>query len=277
MKIRFVIGAVALAGALSGCSSMLTTTGAPIVDRSQYVGVADPAVSSAQTSPVVMSGSAMASGATHTVQPGDTLYSIATRNGCSPVELARLNGISDPTQLRIGMVLNLSEQRIAPVTQAYQEPEQSVSLQQPQGAVEQVGAATPQEQKPAGQAKLLGNTQLQWPCARNQVWMPFGQDGFKGIEIAGQVGDPVLAAAAGRVLYTSDNVAGYGQLIIMTHGDGAVTVYGHNSEIMVKRGDEVKLGQQIAKVGSTESPRPSLLFEVRYNDKPVDPLEYLPQ
>lgn len=275
MKIRLVVGALVMTGLLSGCSSMLTSTGAPIVDRSQYVGVTDNSQSApAQSYPIAQARS----GATHTVQPGETLYSIATRNGCSPVDLARLNGISDPTQLRIGMVLRLTEQRTEPVNQPYQPQGQSVSIDQPVTTTETVTTEQPdQAQAFSGGPKLLGETKLQWPCARNEIWMNFGQDGFKGIEIAGQLGDPVLAAADGRVLYTSDNVAGYGQLIIMTHGNGAVTVYGHNSEILVKRGDDVKLGQTIAKVGSTESKRPSLLFEVRYNDKPVDPLEYLPQ
>ncbi|MBQ5766607.1 MAG: LysM peptidoglycan-binding domain-containing protein, partial [Burkholderiaceae bacterium] len=97
MKIRLLAGAVAMAAALSGCSSMLESTRAPIYDY----GTGE--------RPVEMTG------ATYLVQPGDTLYSIATRNGCNPTELARANGISDPTTLRVGTVLNLTLGRIEPV------------------------------------------------------------------------------------------------------------------------------------------------------------------
>ena len=110
MKIRLLAGAVAMAAALSGCSSMLETTRAPIYDY----GTGE--------RPVEMTG------ATYLVQPGDTLYSIATRNGCNPTELARANGISDPTTLRVGTVLNLTLGRIEPVQEITPE---DVALSQP--------------------------------------------------------------------------------------------------------------------------------------------------
>ena len=96
-------------------------------------------------------------------------------------------------------------------------------------------------------------------------------------EIAGNMGDDVKAAAAGTVLYTGENVSGYGKLIILSHGPGAVTVYGHNSEILVQKGQQVTNGQVIAKMGNSDSNTVNLLFEVRHNDRPVNPLEYLPQ
>jgi len=87
----------------------------------------------------------------------------------------------------------------------------------------------------------------------------------------------VKAAAAGRVIYVDDKVVGYGKLIIIKHGDSEMTVYGHNSEILVQRGQDVKAGDVIAKMGDSDSKTVNLLFEVRVKDKPVDPLQYLPK
>ncbi|MBR2960883.1 MAG: M23 family metallopeptidase [Burkholderiaceae bacterium] len=260
MKIRLLAGAVAMAAALSGCSSMLEATRAPIYDYGTGAG------------------SVEMTGATYLVQPGDTLYSIATRNGCNPAELARANGISDPTTLRVGTVLNLTIGRIEPVQEITPE---DVALSQPvpdqEVTIDGVDL-TKEAPEPAFVQKTMGNTQLSWPVAvRGAVLTKFAQNGSKGIEIAGEMGSDVLAAAAGRVLYTGDNVSGYGNLIIITHGPGAVTVYGHNSEILVKKGDNVTNGQVIAKMGNSDSKSVNLLFEVRHNDKPVDPIQYLPQ
>ena len=120
-------------------------------------------------------------------------------------------------------------------------------------------------------------TLLSWPVAVGKILRQFSDENSKGIEIAGNMGDDVRAAAAGRVLYIGENVSGYGKLIIITHGPGAVTVYGHNSELLVKRGDNVTNGQVIAKMGNSDSDSVNLLFEVRHNDRPVNPVAYLPQ
>lgn len=260
MKIRLLAGVAAMAAALSGCSSMLEMTRAPIYDY----GSGD--------RPVEVTG------AMYMVQPGDTLYSIATRNGCNPTELARANGITDPTTLRVGTMLNLTLGRTAPVQEITPE---DVALTQPVPSQEVTidGVDLTQEStEPVFVQKTMGNTQLSWPVAvRGAILTNFGHNGAKGIEIAGEAGSDVLAAAAGRVLYTGDNVSGYGNLIIITHGPGAVTVYGHNSELLVKKGDNVTNGQVIAKMGNSDSKTVNLLFEVRHNDKPVNPIEYLPQ
>ncbi len=265
MKIRLLASVVALSAVLSGCSLMLETTRAPIYDYSTGIG----------------QGPVQVTGSTYLVQPGDTLYSIATRNGCNPTELARANGISDPTTLKIGTVLNLTAAR----TQAVQTiTPDDVALAQPVPSQEVLieGGDMTQPQATDGEPvfvqKTLGNTKLSWPVAvRGNIVTPFGKAGAKGVEIAGEMSSDILAAAAGRVLYTGDNVSGYGKLIIITHGPGAVTVYGHNSEILVQKGDNVTNGQVIAKMGNSDSKTVNLLFEVRHNDKPVNPIEYLPQ
>ena len=247
MKFRALVVAMMAGGLLAGCA--LQDVGAPIYSRTGSTGIGT-------------TGAVSVTGDTYTVQPGDTLYSIATRNGCNPTELAQANGITDPTLLAPGTVLRLTSARTQPVTELAAADAQLSSTEAP--------AAT-------GSQKLLGNTRLSWPVARGQILRQFSDENSKGIEIAGNMGDDVRAAAAGRVLYIGENVSGYGKLIIITHGPGAVTVYGHNSELLVKRGDNVTNGQVIAKMGNSDSDSVNLLFEVRHNDRPVNPVEYLPQ
>lgn len=268
MKFRALVVAMMAGGVLAGCA--LQEVGAPIYSRTGG-GVAT-------------TGAVSVTGDTYTVQPGDTLYSIATRNGCNPTELAQANGITDPTLLSPGTVLRLTSARTQPVD--------TIAVDVPSVATSEVTIGTePVATQSAGNTtvtlssapvtstaqKTLGNTKLSWPVARNQILRQFSDENSKGIEIAGNMGDDVRAAAAGRVLYTGENVSGYGKLIIITHGPGAVTVYGHNSELLVKRGDNVTNGQVIAKMGNSDSDSVNLLFEVRHNDRPVNPVEYLPQ
>ena len=234
MKFRALLVAMMAGGLLAGCA--LQDVGAPIYNRTGSTGIGT-------------TGAVSVTGDTYTVQPGDTLYSIATRNGCNPTELAQANGITDPTLLAPGTVLRLTSARTQPVSDL------AVDAPMPSTSEVTIGAQTTTAQ-PVRQ---------------------FSDENSKGIEIAGNMGDDVRAAAAGRVLYTGENVSGYGKLIIITHGPGAVTVYGHNSELLVKRGDNVTNGQVIAKMGNSDSDSVNLLFEVRHNDRPVNPVEYLPQ
>ena len=284
MKFRLLLSAATVAALLAGCA--LQDTGAPIFDRTAQGSA------TATTSPVM-------TGQTYVVQPGDTLYRIAVNHGCDPTELAQANGITDPTQVSIGTVLRLTAPRTAPVTTVAvdavtgtdsqtvvvgdpyaQGNSQSVDLTGSQDStsvsLNTTTTAPTQPVAPAGQ-KALGNTVLSWPVARGPILTQFSDTGSKGVEIGGQMGADVRAAAAGRVIYTGENVSGYGKLIIVSHAPGVVTVYGHNSELLVKRGDNVTNGQVIAKMGDSDSRTVNLLFEVRYNDKPVNPLEYLPQ
>ena len=94
--------------------------------------------------------------------------------------------------------------------------------------------------------------------------------------IAGKPGDPVLAAAAGRVMYTGTGIRGYGKLIVIKHDNNFNSVYAHNREILVKEGQNVTRGQRIAELGDTDADTPKLHFEIRKSGKPVDPARYLP-
>src|SRR5262249_38284194 len=104
----------------------------------------------------------------------------------------------------------------------------------------------------------------------------FSKGTNKGVDILGKVGDPVLASAAGRVTYIG-TVRGYGKLVIIKHNDTYLSAYAHNSNVVVKEGQNVAKGQKIAEIGTTDSPQVKLHFEIRRMGEPVDPLKFLPE
>lgn len=114
-----------------------------------------------------------------------------------------------------------------------------------------------------------------WP-ARGRLLAGFSEPNNKGLDIAGKLGDPVLAAASGRVMYTGTGIRGYGKLIVIKHDNSFNSVYAHNREILVKEGQNVTRGQRIAEMGDTDADTPKLHFEIRKSGKPVDPGKYLP-
>lgn len=114
-----------------------------------------------------------------------------------------------------------------------------------------------------------------WP-ARGGLLAKFAEPSSKGVDIGGKPGDPVVAAAAGQVLYTGTGIRGFGKLIVIRHDNGFSSVYAHNREILVKEGQNVARGQRIAEMGDSDADRPKLHFEIRKSGKPVDPLRYLP-
>ena len=114
-----------------------------------------------------------------------------------------------------------------------------------------------------------------WP-AKGSVLAGFAEPSNKGLDIGGKPGDPVVAAAAGQVLYTGTGIRGFGKLIVIRHENGFSSVYAHNRNILVKEGQSVARGQRIAELGDTDADRPKLHFEIRKDGKPVDPMRYLP-
>jgi lipoprotein NlpD len=114
-----------------------------------------------------------------------------------------------------------------------------------------------------------------WP-ARGKLLAGFAEPNNKGMDISGKPGDPVLAAASGRVMYTGTGIRGYGKLIVIKHDNNFNSVYAHNREILVKEGQNVTRGQRIAELGDTDADAPMLHFEIRKSGKPVDPAKYLP-
>ena len=122
-----------------------------------------------------------------------------------------------------------------------------------------------------------GPTELRfiWP-APGKVLEGFSEPRNMGIAIDGQPGDPILAAADGKVIFSGVGPRGYGNLIIVKHENDVLSVYGHNRALMVREGDQVARGQKIAELGDSDADRPKLRFEIRREGKPVDPSRYLP-
>ncbi len=129
----------------------------------------------------------------------------------------------------------------------------------------------PPPQAAVGEA---GTVDWTWP-APGRVIETF-ESNTKGLGIAGRVGEPVVAAAGGRVIFSGNGPPGYGQLVIVKHSEPYLSAYAHNSRILVKEGQTVTKGQKIAEIGSTDTDRPKLHFEIRRSGKPVDPIAHLP-
>jgi lipoprotein NlpD len=114
-----------------------------------------------------------------------------------------------------------------------------------------------------------------WPV-HGRILAGFSEASNKGLDIAGKPGDPVIASAPGRVVYSGSGLRGYGKLVIIKHNKTYLSAYAHNKDILVKEGQSVVKGQKIAEIGSTDTDVPKLHFEIRKLGKPVDPAKYLP-
>jgi lipoprotein NlpD len=123
----------------------------------------------------------------------------------------------------------------------------------------------------------VGGVHWRWPAKGSLLGRFMAGDATKqGIDIAGNPGDPVLAASDGVVVYSGSGLVGYGELVIIKHSDEWLSAYGHNRKRLVAEGQRVKAGQAIAEMGNSGAPRDELHFEIRRNGRPVDPLQYLP-
>ncbi len=283
---------VALA-ALAGCATRRAP--APVVDRGSASRASAPRPAAAAPAAAQPSGDG-----TYTVRRGDTLYSIALEHGADYRDVAQWNAIDDPSRLRVGQVLRVRppEEKVASGVQ--------VAPARGAGRVEArpldaPGTATPpapagaktepkavrlpysrenaasiaREEPKAEPAAAAAASDFIWP-AKGKVIAGFAEPRSKGIDIDGKLGDPVLAAAAGRVTYVGSGIPGLGKLVVIKHDNGFITVYAHNREVLVKEQQAVARGQKIAEVGATDSDRPKLHFQIRKGAAAVDPLKYLP-
>jgi lipoprotein NlpD len=212
----------------------------------------------------------------YTVKQGDTLYSIALDNGADYREVAQWNALDDPTKLRIGQVLRVKP----PDARAGERPGVVVSSAKGAGKVEARAIdspATAAGEKPAvaAAAATAEAVDFIWP-AKGKVLAGFAEPRSKGIDIEGKIGDPVVAAAAGRVTYIGTGIPGLGKLVVIKHDNGFITVYAHNKDILVKEQQAVARGQKIAELGNTDADRPKLHFQIRKGSAAVDPMRYLP-
>ncbi len=137
-------------------------------------------------------------------------------------------------------------------------------------------AAPPAETPPLPPAVNNETLDWSWPVV-GRIVGPYAEGTNKGIDISAKTGQPVLAAAAGKVTLVSSALRGYGNLVVVKHNTTYLSVYAHNSKILVKEGDSVTKGQQIAEVGSSDAGQPQLHFEIRRQGKPVDPAQFLPK
>jgi len=201
----------------------------------------------------------------YSVRPGDTLTKIALDHGQAWRDIAKWNGLDNPNVIEVDQVLRVApvptENKVASATKPAAAPGQ----QSPQ----------PAAQTPASTSSTEDGLAFAWPHS-GQVLAGFDEVKNKGLDFAGKAGDPVLAAADGKVVYAGSGLRGYGNLVILKHNNTYLTAYAHNQALLVKEDQAVVKGQRIAEMGSSDADRVKLHFEIRKQGKPVDPSKYLP-
>ena len=247
----------------------------------------------------------------YVIQKGDTLYSIAFNYGLDYHEIAELNGIQNPDIIHIGQEIHLLSDSAAPVTKTVPEARpviekkslepsikdqpvamklsysekavaqiakmQDEALKAKQAAASKVNTETRIESK--SESFIEGNEAVpEWglPANGKLIGQFSESENRKGIDIAGKLGQPVIASAAGRVVYSGSGLRGYGKLVIVKHNKTYLSAYAHNNLVLVKEGQSVVKGQKIAEMGNTDTDQVKLHFEIRKFGQPVDPAQYLP-
>jgi lipoprotein NlpD len=218
----------------------------------------------------------------YTVRSGDTLYSIAFRNQLDYHDLARWNGIGAGYRIMPGQVLRLKPGAGAPGAKPAA-PRQSETVVAASPAVPPAAPATPQATvpavpvAPASEPAIEGGFEWLWPTTGTIVKTYAPQNGFKGLDFGGNLGQPVFAAAPGRVVYSGNALKGYGELIIIKHNETYLSAYSYNRRRNVSEGDVVTAGQPIGELGLGPESKPFLHFEIRERGQPVDPMRFLPK
>ena len=217
-----------------------------IVVLAAAVGILSACAGSASTGPVPEGH--------YRVQPGDNLYRIGLRFGQSVNTLARWNNLRDTSQIEVGQVLRVRS-----------------------GSSSSANRSTGSSSRTATTVAPVNRLNMQWPVAEGSRNIIANYNGTtnKGIDIGGTRGEPVKAAAAGKVLYVGEGVRGYGKLILINHNSSTLTAYAHNDALHVQKDQTVRAGQQIATMGSSDTDNTKLHFEVRVNGKAVNPMLYL--
>lgn len=209
------------------------------------------------------------------VKAGDTLYSIAWNYGLDFRNLASGNSISSPYVIQPGQVIDLTKV--------------SASVTAPVAKQVKISSATLPEKNSSPKFDVKKSqtapktsfnsrqTKWQWPAKGAVIgYFSTKKPVNKGIDIAGRLGEPVVAASTGNVVYAGRGLRGYGNMVIIRHNDQTLSAYAHTSRILVAEGDSVKAGQKIAEIGSTDSRRSKLHFEIRKEGQPVNPMTVLP-
>jgi murein DD-endopeptidase MepM/ murein hydrolase activator NlpD len=227
----------------------------------------------------------------HTVVPHETLLSIAKHYNVERAKIAYANNINEHVPLRVGQKLTIPGVAIAisnapksaanpppatPHVETMASPQRRAEDQPP---VDNVATVKPADPDPEPKPAAAGGLQFRWPVKGRVIsnfgGKPNGQQN-DGINISVPENTAVKASEDGVVAYAGNELKGYGNLVLIKHADGWVTAYAHNSEILVHRGETVKRGQVISKVGQSGGvPSPQLHFEIRKGSTPVDPAQHL--
>ena len=290
---RLWLGATALAAVsmFAGCTADQPRRAPPVEDRGLGAGsfgtvppatTVPPAVAVAKPLPGIENAGRPGF---YTVKPGDTIRKIGSDNGVNWRDIVRLNNLDNPDLIEVGQVL-----RMSPSAVAHAPPAAPAVANTPSGEAVVAGALPPvavAAAKPASPPSGVvapvvpppgpsGEDEVAfiWPASGNLL-ASFDEAKNKGYDIGGKAGDPVLAAADGRVVYAGAGLRGYGNLVILKHNNTYLTAYAHNQSLMVKEDQTVRKGQKIAEMGNSDSDRVKLHFEIRRQGKPVDPSRYL--
>ena len=285
---------------LAGCAS---TVPAPLIERASPQAVEKPAAIEVKPG-------------YYLVKRGDTLRSIALDHGQDYKDIAAWNSLDNPNLIKVDQILRVSPPEtgavvsethpVAPPTQIETRPVDNKPLvasdamkREPKGGTQSyTDDAWAQLQKPVASspavappsktgtpvsvpiavapANAANDISWAWPSS-NKVTTPYSEGASKGLDFDGKLGDVVLAAASGKVTLVTNSLRGYGNLIVVKHNSTYLSVYAHNSKMLVSEGQSVSKGQKIAEIGSTDTDRPNLHFEIRREGKPIDPARFLSQ
>jgi len=281
-----------VAFAIAGCST--THNRAPVEDRnSGGRGAAAVAVAPAAAASAPADASKPLPGAEnagkpgyYTARQGDTLIRIGLENGQNWKDLVKWNNIENPNIIEVGQTFRVVPPGVDPNAAATKPITAAKVETKPLDAKGAPIAASGAAPTPAPSGTVSTATapaprdgdddvNWAWPSA-GPVVGGFEEGKVKGLQIGGKVGDPVLAAADGRVVYAGAGLRGYGNLVIIKHNNTYLTAYAHNQTLLVKDDQPVRKGQKIAEMGSTDADSVRLHFEIRRQGKPIDPAKLLP-
>lgn len=280
-RVSPVVALLVVGGFLVGCTSTPLNR-PPVVDRGATVVSAMPVLASPNV-PLVKPPQGFENAGKpgyYTVKPGDTMTRIALESGQSSKDIARWSGVENPNKIEVGQVLRV----VAPVPSSMSSASVAgsagvVTLPVTQGTVTATGNAAPPSSTTVTPVQVGGgddDVAWIWPTSGGPVLAGFDEVKNKGLDIGGSIGDPIVAAADGRVVYVGAGLRGYGNLIILKHNNTYLTAYAHNKSLLVVEDQAVRKGQKIAEMGNSDADRVKLHFEVRRQGKPVDPAKYLP-
>ncbi|HGL4261877.1 peptidoglycan DD-metalloendopeptidase family protein [Burkholderia dolosa] len=267
---------------LSGLAAVLVMAGCA---STQSVPPSDTLAGQPSSSPSAAAPSATAPAAPpapvlvakqYVVKRGDTLTGIASAHDCSVGDLRTWNKLGARSRLRAGQVLRIvARQQPQPAAAPAAQAAAPVAASDASGGAQAAASSASDRQVIKETKRHASGVALTWP-ARGKIVETFRPGQNRGIQIAGRPGDPVRAAADGRVMYAGTGLNDYGSLIIVQHNADFLTAYAHNRKLLVKTGDIVRQGDAIAEMGDLDNSRVALLFEVRRDGKPVNPMPYLP-